>query len=492
MSDRADQRSMWAALVVPSAVCGMLLGPPAAWVAGPWAVAIVFAVCLIQAVLLGWFVERFRRDASAQLRRPELRRDTGYRSGVFGPLLTEALQRLEELENRAALSSQAKTELEARLHVTRRRQRHFVAAVDGLADATLLADAAGRVLHANAAAWRLLHPAGATDPSITKAGKFGELDLSTFPAVAQLVRQVLERPAAEARGVEFAREPGDPMTHRAVARPAFDEDGSLLGATVQVFDIRDEAAEKQRHAEFVSSVCHELKTPMASIKAYVELLRDGDVETDEERIEACGFIEAQVDRLTRLVNNMLNLARIQSGVIKVQREDRELNDLLHPAVETVRQLAGEKDIRLVTELSNLYLAVHVDADLLNQAVINLLSNAVKYTPPGGEVRLRSRLDGDRVVIEVKDTGMGIPPESLPRLFERFYRVPRNNAAAPGTGLGLALVKYITADLHNGSIGVHSEVDKGSTFTVSLPFGHRNKLPRREPAPTATRPPEAVT
>jgi len=208
-------------------------------------------------------------------------------------------------------------------------------------------------------------------------------------------------------------------------------------------------------------------------------------------VEACGFIEAQVDRLTRLVNNMLNFARIQSGVIKVQREDFELNDLLHPAVETVRQLADEKGVRVVAELSDLYLAVHVDRDLLNQAVVNLLSNAVKYTPPGGEIRLRSRLDGDRAVIEVKDTGMGIPSESLPRLFERFYRVPRNNSAAPGTGLGLALVKYIAADLHNGSIAVQSEVDKGSTFSVSLPFGHRNRLARRDASPSSARPAEAA-
>lgn len=475
MSDPTGQRSAWAALVVPSAICGMLLGPVAAWLLGPWAAPVVFAVCLFQAILLGWVVENFRRDASAQLRRPELRGNARYRPGVFGGLLAEALLRVEELEGKASAAAQAKTELEARLHVSRRRQRQFVSTVDALADATVLTDTAGRVVHANAAAWRLYSATNAG----SKAAKLGELDLAAIAPVAQVVRQILERPAADVRSIEFATECSDAVTHRATARPTFDEDGTLLGAMLQVADIRDEAAEKQRHAEFVSSVCHELKTPMASIKAYTELLRDGDIETEEERVEICGFIEAQVDRLTRLVNNMLNLARIQSGVIKVQREDCELNDLLNPAVETIRQLAGEKNIRIIPELSNLYLAVHVDRDLLNQAVVNLLSNAVKYTPAGGEVRLRSRLDGDRAVIEVKDTGMGIPPESLPRLFERFYRVPRNNSAAAGTGLGLALVKYIAADLHNGSVTVQSEIDKGSTFTVSLPFGHRNKLPRRD-------------
>jgi two-component system, OmpR family, phosphate regulon sensor histidine kinase PhoR len=476
MSDRADTRSTWATVVLPSAVCAVVFGAMAGWVGGVAAAAIALVGCGVQGALLAQIVERFRRDASAQLRRPELRSDRKYRPGLFGPLLSEALLRIEELEQRAASSAQAKTEVEARLHLGRRRQRQLAGAVDGLPEAILLTDVAGRVVHANPAASRLFHSG---DSGIWKSGKAGELQVDAIPAVLQVVRQILERPAAAARSIDFATDTGEGASYRATARPLFDDDGQLLGAAVQVSDMRNEAAEKQRHAEFVSSVCHELKTPMSSIRAYTELLRDGDYATDAERAELCGFVEGQVDRLTRLVDNMLNLARIQSGVVRVQREDCELNDILQPALETVRQLADEKEIRLVAELSDLYLAVHVDRDLLGQAVINLLSNGIKYTPRGGEVRLRSRLDADRAVIEVRDTGMGIPPESLPRLFERFYRVPRNNGAAAGTGLGLALVKYITADLHNGSIAVQSEIDKGSTFSVSLPFGHRDKLTRRE-------------
>jgi two-component system phosphate regulon sensor histidine kinase PhoR len=476
MSVGEVQRPIWAALVVPSALCGLVLAPLAGWLIGPSAFATVFAVCLIEAVLLGWLVERFRRDASAQLRRPELRAEIGYQAGVFGPLLSEALLLIEELEERAAASAQAKTELEARVHLNRRRLRHFTGAVDGSIDAVILTDVSGKVLHANAAAMRLL---GSHENDARKTTALNEIELSEIPAIVQALRQTLSRPLSGSKTAEFSADGTTSVTHRATVRPVFDDDGQLLGTVVHICDVRHEAAEQQRHAEFVSSVCHELKTPMASIRAYNELLRDGDAQTDEERAELCDFIEGQVDRLTRLVNNMLNLTRIQSGVIKVQREDCELNDVLQPAVETVRQLAEEKEIRLVSELSDLYLAVHADKDLLGQAVINLLSNAVKYTPPNGEVRLRSRLTGDRCIIEVKDTGMGIPSEDLPRLFERFYRVPRNSSAATGTGLGLALVKYIVTDLHNGSITVQTEVDSGSTFTISLPFGHRDKLPCRK-------------
>lgn len=475
-TDRAVQRPMWAALVVPSALCGLVLAPAAGWLIGPIAAATVFAVCLLDALLLGWVVERFRRDASAQLRRPELRGEIGYQAGVFGPLLSEALLRIEELEERAAVTGQAKTELEARVHLSRRRLRHFQGAIDTATDGIVLTDATGRILHANPVAVRIYRQ-GDAEPR--KPAALTDVEFGAFPAVLQAVRQMLDRPLAAARALEFSTDGTANITHRAVVRSIADDDGHLLGTAVQFTDVRHETEERQRHAEFVSSVCHELKTPMASIRAYNELLRDGDAQTEAERVELCDFIENQVDRLTRLVNNMLNLSRIQSGVIKMQRDDLELNDVLQPAIETVRQLADEKNIRLIPELSELYLAVHADKDLLGQVVINLLSNAIKYTPSGGEVRLRTRLAGDRCVIEVKDTGMGIPADSLPRLFDRFYRVPQNNAAAAGTGLGLALVKYITTDLHNGSITVQTEVGAGSTFTISLPFGHLDKLPRRD-------------
>lgn len=476
MQARTSQKSLWATLVVPSAACSLFLAPLVGWLVGPLAAVIVFGVCLINAVTLGVVVERYRRDASAQLRRPELRGKLDYTPGVFAPLLSEALLQIEELEQQAAAAFQAKTELEARFHLNRRRLQQFTAIADELVDALILTDSTGHPLYANAAAFQLF---GVKPASLDRVASRSDLPLERFPKITQVLRQTLERPAAGSRSTEFAADGHDAKTHRGTARSIFDDEGHLIGVGLMISDIRGESEEKRRHAEFVSSVCHELKTPMAGIRANTELLRDGEAETEDERIELCDFIESQVDRLTRLVNNMLNLARIQSGVIKVERIDCELNDVLQPTVETVRQLADEKSISLVTEFSDLYLAVHADKDLLGQAVINLLSNAVKYTPAGGTVRIRSRLDSERVIIEVKDSGMGIPAECLPRLFDRFYRVPENESAAPGTGLGLAFVKYIVADLHNGSIAVHSEVGKGSTFSVSLPFGHRDKLSRQE-------------
>ncbi|MBA4032812.1 MAG: hypothetical protein C0478_18240, partial [Planctomyces sp.] len=140
--------------------------------------------------------------------------------------------------------------------------------------------------------------------------------------------------------------------------------------------------------------------------------------------------------------------------------------------------AAAKSQTVESQLSDLYIPAHVDEDLFSQAMVNLLSNAVKYTPSGGTITLKSRLEEDRVIIEVRDTGMGIPAASLPRLFERFYRVPENMQAAAGTGLGLALVKYIVSSIHDGSISVSSTPGAGSCFTISIPAGHRVRKTQR--------------
>jgi two-component system phosphate regulon sensor histidine kinase PhoR len=169
---------------------------------------------------------------------------------------------------------------------------------------------------------------------------------------------------------------------------------------------------------------------------------------------------------------MLNLARIEAGVVQVDRQNRALNEILEEAASLVQPAAEKKQITLVTDLSPMYLSVLVDRDMLLQAAINLLSNAIKYTPDGGRVTLRSRMSDDEVQLEVEDTGVGLSPEDCERVFEKFYRVKKDCDMAPGTGLGLPLVKHIVEDVHNGRIAVTSALGSGSTFTVTLPSAGR--------------------
>ena len=243
---------------------------------------------------------------------------------------------------------------------------------------------------------------------------------------------------------------------------------STQGAVAMLRDISNQKGMQKRNAEFVSSVSHEMKTPLAGIKAYVELLADGDVEDEETREEFLGVIDGQADRLQRLVENLLNIARIEAGVVQVSKQNRSLNELLEEARNVVQPSAERKDISLEVELSPMYMGVHVDRDMFMQAVINLLSNAIKYTPDGGRVTLRSRSHDGRAQVEVEDTGVGLAKEDCRNVFEKFYRVKKDKSMAAGTGLGLPLAKHIVEDVHGGELEVHSKPGEGSTFTITVP------------------------
>lgn len=275
------------------------------------------------------------------------------------------------------------------------------------------------------------------------------------------------QPGARTEDLEIVDGDGQARHFRATASRVAAE--SRSGGTVAVLkDIGEHKALQKRNAEFVSAVSHEMKTPLAGIKAYVELLADGDATDEATREEFLGIINGQADRLQRLIDNLLNLARIEAGVVKVNKEPRSLNDVLEESLRVVRPAAEAKRITLTGELSAMYLGVLADRDMLLQAAINLLSNAIKYTAEGGSVCLRSRLSGGEVCFEVQDTGVGLSEEDAQRVFEKFYRVKKNKDMAPGTGLGLPLAKHIVEDVHGGRIVVQSRLGEGSTFGVVLP------------------------
>jgi len=254
----------------------------------------------------------------------------------------------------------------------------------------------------------------------------------------------------------------------AAAEPAEGQAGSSPGVVLVLRDIGELKGLQKRNAEFVSAVSHEMKTPLAGIKAYVELLADGDAEDDQTREEFLNVIDGQADRLQRLVENLLNLARIEAGVVKVAKQPRSLNELLEEAIRVVQPAAEAKNITLVSDLSPLYLSVLADRDMLLQAAINLLSNAIKYTRDGGQVSLRSRMADDDVQFEVEDTGVGLSEQDCQRVFEKFYRVSKDKNMASGTGLGLPLAKHIVEDVHGGRLTVTSKLGEGSTFLATLP------------------------
>lgn len=249
--------------------------------------------------------------------------------------------------------------------------------------------------------------------------------------------------------------------------------GDGAGGAVVVFrDVDEQKSMQRRHAEFVSTASHEMKAPLAGIKAYVELLADGEAETEEARDEFFDVINGQTDRLQRMIDNLLNIARIEAGVVRVSKQSRSVNEVLTEALGVIGPSAEAKHIRLTPDLSELYLGALIDRDMFLQAVINLLSNAVKYTPTGGQVTLRSRLNDQEIVIEVEDTGVGLSEDDCRRVFEKFYRVEKDKTMAGGTGLGLALVQHIVEDVHGGRIAVRSTPGVGSVFSITVASASR--------------------
>jgi two-component system, OmpR family, phosphate regulon sensor histidine kinase PhoR len=372
-------------------------------------------------------------------------------------------RRIESLEN-------AQASLEVRCRRAVAEAERMTQILDGLADPILAVDGCDKVVLANRSAEELLQ----IDRQSAEAKVLAQL--VPCQKLVQLLASTRQRnlPSHRTDELEITDPAGQSHWYRATAvhLSAEGEDGRHEGAVAMLRDIDEQKALQKRNADFVSSVSHEIRTPLAGIKAYVELLADGDAEDQETREEFLGVINSQADRLGRLIDNMLDLARIEAGVLNVSKRPRSLNELLEEAVRVVRPSAEAKQIQLTSELSPLYLGVLADGDMLLQAAINLLANAVKYTPNGGRVTLRSRLDDDQAHFEVQDTGVGLSADDCRRVFEKFYRVKKDQEMAAGTGLGLPLAKHIVEDVHGGKLTVESELGRGSTFIVTLPSAGR--------------------
>jgi two-component system phosphate regulon sensor histidine kinase PhoR len=341
----------------------------------------------------------------------------------------------------------------------------------GLADPILAVDDYDEIVLANQSAEKMFHF------EQKKSEERALRQILQCEKLVELLTGVRQRKKVSTRSeeLEIACADGPAQWFRATAcklAAGADESGDSSavskGAVVVLRNISEQKAVQKRNADFVSSVSHEMKTPLAGIKAYVEMLIDGDAEDEKTREEFLGVIMSQAERLRRLVENMLNLARIEAGVVSVNKQQQSLNQILEEALHVVQPTAEAKNIALIGELSSMYLGVLADRDMLLQAAINLLSNAIKYTPDSGRVTLRSRLDGDQARFEVQDTGVGLSAEDCQRVFEKFYRVKKDKEMASGTGLGLPLAKHIVEDVHGGQLTVESTLGEGSTFCVVLP------------------------
>jgi signal transduction histidine kinase len=219
--------------------------------------------------------------------------------------------------------------------------------------------------------------------------------------------------------------------------------------------------------DFVALVSHELRTPLTSIAGYLEMvLEEGAEPLTTGQRQFLVTVSRNVERLATLVNELLFLVQVDAGRLELTLAEADLNEVLAEATDAARPAANAKGIELTLETGRLAPAV-VDRGRIAQLVDNLVSNAVKFTPAGGRVEVRSAQDGGAIALSVSDTGIGIPSDELPRLFNRFFRASSATSnAIPGTGLGLAISQAI-AEAHNSTITVQSTLARGTTFWLRL-------------------------
>ena len=356
-------------------------------------------------------------------------------------------------------------ELGIQLKVAHAERQHAEAIIYSISDAVLVTDPFDELVLANESAARTF------EFDLAHAGRLPVDQVLRDPKMISLIREMRQSNSTTGRRIveHRVRTVTGERTFKITLSTVADAGDSPAGVVAVLHDVTREKEVSEMKNDFVSMVSHELRTPLASIKAYVEMLIDGEADDPKTQREFYEVIQNEANRLGRLIDNILNISRIESGLVRVNRQPQSIGVIVKDAMEVITPQAKQKSITLKENLAPVLYQTLADRDMLYQAVLNLLSNAVKYTPSGGAINVEICADEAqrKVLTRISDTGVGIPPKDLPFVFDKFYRAEANNRMAPGTGLGLSLVRQIVETVHHGRMFVESHVGKGSCFGFEL-------------------------
>jgi len=400
-------------------------------------------------------------------------------SGCLGALALSIDETLGSMSDRLQDAQTELREIEIRRRVSESERQHTEAVLHSLRDAVLVTDPFNELTMANERAAELF------GFDINESMHRPIEELIDDDRLLRLIRDAREMAAAgQRRTAEYVRDGDGVADEEGISegthgRECYDVSLTCLpdpqhevGGVVTILrDVTQEREISQMKSEFVSKVSHELRTPLSSIKAYVELLLDGEAHDEDSRQEFYSIIKNESDRLGRLIDNMLNISRIEAGIIKINRSEVDFVKAAQRAVDVIVPQAKLKNIAVSINATPLTYTAMADPDMIHQVMLNLLSNAVKYTPEGGRVSVNIENDDTpgSVLMTIVDTGLGIPPDALGRIFDKFYRIENYKRVAKGTGLGLSLVKHIVETVHHGQVNVTSELGMGSRFSFSIPY-----------------------
>ncbi len=336
----------------------------------------------------------------------------------------------------------------------------LAAVLSSLTDGVIMTDSAGALVLANPAAESLLgfKEAAARGMPLIEAVHDHDVD----SVVTRCLRSGLQQQAqTDTLAGRFLRVIAVPL------RVAGEK-----GSVVIVQDLTELRSLQTMRREFVGNVSHELRTPLAGIKAIVDTLRDGAMNDAAVAGDFLNRLESEVDRMTQMINELIELSRIETGSIKLNLGPVDINEVARDVLERLGPQADRKRVALKASLSERLPSLAADRQRVEQVITNIVHNAVKFTPPGGSVTVATKLDGAFVLTEVSDTGIGISKQDLPHIYERFFKADKSRSGS-GTGLGLAIAKH-TVQAHGGNVWVRSEEGKGSTFGFSLPLAAKTQ------------------
>ena len=383
------------------------------------------------------------------LRYYKLRRNLNeYASQVRGQ---EIDTNIRELENLSSSIASLITTFHSQHTVLESERLRLATVLDQITDGVLIADTTGLIQFANPAAGRLFQFGDPLGHSIAEVVRNHQL--------VEAWRRCQQTRQMQSESVEL------PTRHQylqLVVIPDQHTSGSILLAQDLTRIRRLETVRR----DFVSNLSHELRTPLASLNALAETLQEGALDDPPVARRFVDQIQVEVDALTQMANELLELSRIESGRFSLNRSPVAASNLLHAAAQRMQVQAERANIALHVECADNLLEVQVDIQRLEQVLINLIHNAVKFTRPGGEVVLSAESIPGGVRFGVRDTGVGIPADEVSRIFERFYRVDKSRTGR-GTGLGLSIAKHIV-EAHKGVIWAESMEGQGSTFSFTIP------------------------
>jgi len=409
-----------------------------------WDLSILLVLLLAAAAWLGWHYYRLRRRLDVFTRTIRRAADDGL-ALVELPEDEKGLEDLSSAVKYLALAEQARTSgLEA-------ERARLAAVLDQMTDGVLIADAEGRIQFANPAAENLFEAPNALGHTVVEVIRQYQL--------AQAWRRSRETGEAQEESVEL------PVRHQFLQLVVL-PDRSTGGSLLLVQNLTRVRRLETVRRDFVSNISHELRTPLASLKALTETLRDGALEDPKAARRFLGRIETEVDALTQMATELLELTRIESGQVPLELKAVAPSKSLHSAADRMQAQAERAGLSLRVEIPDGLHEVRADAVRLEQVLVNLIHNAIKFTRPGGEVVLSAQAEGNFICFTVQDTGVGIPEDDLERIFERFYKADRARSGG-GTGLGLSIARHIV-EAHSGKIWVESVEGRGSKFVFTIP------------------------